>query len=94
MRIETATNQSVTKDFLGSILDSIAKNTSFNYSVVAVNRIKEQLGEEFKFLRSVHIKNRSIEVSNDINSVNKNKLRKFFIRIIKIIGPNYLKVRK
>ena len=85
-------NQIVTKNFFEVVLDIIAENTSTNYSIIAVNGIKERLSKQFKFLRNVHIKNSIIEVSDNINSVGKNELKKFFIKAINMMGPNYLKV--
>ena len=92
MKVENMSNQIVTKNFFGAVLDIIAENTSTNYSIVAVNGIKGQLSEQFKFLRNVYIKDSTIEVSDNINSVGKNELKRFFIEAINMMGPNYLKV--
>ena len=92
MKAENVSNQIVAKKFFGAVLDIIAENTSTNYSIVAMNGIKEQLSKQFKFLRNVHIRDSTIEVSGNINSVGKNELKKFFTKAINIMGPNYLKV--
>ena len=86
------TSQLVTKNFFEAVLDIIAENTSTNYSLIAVNGIKERLSKQFKFLRDVHLKKSIIEVSDNINSVGKNELKGFFIKSINMMGPNYLKV--
>ena len=92
MEVKKMTNQLVTKNFFEAVLDIIAENTSTNYSIIALNGIKEQLSKQFKFLRNVHISKSTIEVSSNINSVGKNELKMFFIESINMIGPNYLKV--
>ena len=92
MKIENMTNQVVTRDFFKATIDIIAENTSFSYSTLAINGIKKQLSGEFKFLENIHVKGRSVEVNESINSVGKNELKKFFTRIINLIGPNYLKL--
>ena len=92
MKFENMSNQIVTKKFFEVVLDIIAENTSTNYSIVAMNGIKEQLSKQFKFLRNVHIRKSTIEVSGNINSVGKNELKRFFIKAINMMGPNYLKV--
>ena len=86
------TNQLVTKDFFIATINIIAENTSFSYSAIAINGIKEQLSDDFKFSKSIHIKGHSVEVDNNINSVSKNELKKFFKKIVNLIGPNYLKI--
>lgn len=92
MKVENMSNQIVAKNFFEAVLDIIAENTSTNYSIVAMNGIKGQLSKQFKFLRNVHIRNSIIEVSGNINSVGKNELKRFFIKAINMMGPNYLKV--
>lgn len=92
MAIKNMTNQIVTKDFFKATMDIIAENTSFNYSALAINGIKRQLGKEFKFLKNIRIKGRSVDVDKSINSVGRNELRKFFTEVIDLIGPNYLKM--
>lgn len=92
MKISIMTNEIIVRNFLKAILDIIAENTSFNYSRIAINGIKNQLSKEFKFLKNINIKGKSIRVNTNINSIDKSELRKFFIIIIDMIGPNYLKV--
>jgi|SRR3989338_3390117 len=92
MEINNMTNQLVTKDFFIATMNIIAENTSFNYSTLAINGIKEQLSEDFKFSKSIRINGKSVEVDRSINSVSKNELKKFLKKIVNLIGPNYLKI--
>jgi len=92
MKIGSLTNQIITKDFLNATMDIIAENTSFKFSAIALNGIKGQLGKEFKFVKNIHIKEKSIEVDMGINYIKGNELKKFFNRTINMIGPNYLKL--
>ena len=86
------TNQYVTKDFFEKTIKIIAENTSYSYSTIALRGIKEKLSGEFKFLKNVRIRGRSVEVDKTINNVKKKELRNFFITVIGMIGPNYLKI--
>ena len=90
--MEDMTNQIVTKDFFEKIINIIAQNTSFSYSAIALNGIKEQLSNKFKFSKNISIKGRSVEVNKAIDNVGKKELRKFFTKVIDMIGPNYLKM--
>jgi len=90
--IENMTNQTVIRDFFKATIDIIAENTSRNYSVLAINGLKEQLEKEFKFSKNVHITGGSIKVDEAINSVGVKELNKFFTKIVDFIGPNYLKM--
>lgn len=92
MRTENITNQTVTKAFFKATRDIIAENTSFHYSVLAMNGLREQLCKEFKFLKNIHIKGKSVEVDKSINYVDEKELKKFFIKIVNLMGPNYLKM--
>ena len=92
MRAENITNQVVTKAFFKATRDIIAENTSLNYSALAMNGIREHLCKEFKFLKNVHIKGKSVEVDKSINSVDGEELIKFFIKVVNLMGPNYLKM--
>lgn len=92
MEINNMTNQLVTKDFFTATMNVIAENTSLNYSALAINGIKEQLSNDFKFSKGIRIKGHSVEVDSSINSVSKNELKKFFGKIVNLIGPNYLKI--
>ena len=92
MRTDNITNQVVTKAFFRATRDIIAENTSPHYSVFAMNGIREQLCKEFKFLKNIHIEVKSVEVDESINSVDGKKLKKFFIKVIDLMGPNYLKM--
>ena len=92
MKIENITNQIVTKSFFKATREIIAKNTSSHYSELAMNGITEQLGKEFKFLKNIRIIGKSIDVDESINSVSEKELKKFFMRIVNLIGPNYLKM--
>ena len=86
------TNRIVTKDFFEKTINIIAQNTSFSYSTIALNGIKEQLSNEFKFSKNIRIKGRSVEVNKAIDNVGKKELRKFFTKVINMAGPNYLKM--
>lgn len=86
------TNQIVTKAFFEATRDIIAKNTSSHYSELAMNGLRDKLDEEFKFLKNVHIKGKSIEVDKSINSVGEKELKKFFMTIVDLVGPDYLKI--
>ena len=57
-----------------------------------MNGIKEQLSNKFKFSKNISIKGRSVEVNKAIDNVGKKELRKFFTKVIDMIGPNYLKM--
>jgi len=92
MKIKNTTNQIVIGDFLKATMDIIAENTSFGYSAFAVNGLKERLSREFKFLKNIHIKGKSVEVDKNINSVGRKELRNFFKKIVNFMGPNYLKI--
>ena len=92
MKIENMTNQIVTINFLKTTMDIIAENTSRSYSAVVIDGIKEQLKEKFKFSKSIRIKGKSVEVNKAIDNVGKKELRKFFTKVIDMIGPNYLKM--
>lgn len=91
MKTGNMTNQIVTRDFLKATMEIIAKNTSSNYSKLAIIGVKEQLNHEFKFSKKIHIKNGLINIDRDINSIGGNELRKFFLEVIHIVGPKYLK---
>ena len=86
------TNQIVTKDFFEKTINIIAQNTSFSYSTIALNSIKGQISNKFKFSKNINIKGRSVEVNKAIDNVGKKELRKFFTKVIDMIGPNYLKM--
>ena len=86
------TNRIVTKDFFEKTINIIAQNTSFSYSTIALNGIKEQVSNEFKFSKNIRINGRSVDVNKTINNVSKKELRKFFTKVINMIGPNYLKI--
>ena len=86
------TNRIVTKDFFEKTINIIAQNTSFSYSTIALNGIKEQLSNKFKFSKNINIKGRSVEVNKAIDNVGKKELRKFFTKVIDMMGPNYLKM--
>lgn len=86
------TNRDVTKAFFKATQDIIAENTSSNYSAFAMNGMREQLCEEFKFLKSIHIKGKSIKVDKSINSVDGREMKKFFMKVVNLMGPNYLKM--
>jgi|TARA_B100001971_G_scaffold38646_1_gene33710 hypothetical protein len=92
MRVENMTNRDVTKAFFKATRDIIAENTSPHYSTLAMNGIRTQLCKEFKFLKSIHIKGKSVEVDNSINSVGGRELKRFFIKVVNLMGPNYLKM--
>ena len=86
------TNQIVTKDFYEKTINIIAQNTSFGYSTIALKGINQDLIKEFKFLKGIHIKGRSVEVNRTINNIEKNELRNLFRKVINLVGPNYLKI--
>ena len=86
------TNQYITKAFFKATRDIIAENTSPNYSGFAMNGIREQLCKEFKFLKNIHIRGKSVDVGESINSVDARELKKFFMKVINLMGPNYLKM--
>ena len=92
MKIENITNQDITKSFFKATRDIIAENTSPNYSGLAMNGLREQLCKEFKFLKNIHIKGKSVEVDESINSIGKKELKKFFMKVVNLMGPNYLKM--
>ena len=92
MKIENMTNQIVTINFFKTAMDIIAENTSRSYSAVVIAGVKEQLGEEFKFSKSIRIKGKLVEVDKTINNVDRKKLRNFYRKVIGMIGPNYLKI--
>jgi len=92
MKDGNLTNQIVTKAFFEATRDIIAKNTSSHYSEIAMNGIRDKLDEEFKFLKNIHIKEKSIDVDESINSVGEKELKKFFTTIVDLIGPDYLKI--
>ena len=86
------TNRIVTKDFFEKTINIIAQNTSFSYGTIALNGIKGQLSNKFKFSKNINIKGRTVEVNKAIDNVGKKELRKFFTKVIDMIGPNYLKM--
>jgi len=92
MKVKNITNQDVTKAFFEATGDIIAENTSSTYSKLAMNGIRQQLSKEFKFLKNIHIKGRTVDVDKSINSVGKNELKRFFAKIVNMMGPNYLKM--
>ena len=92
MKFENMTNQNVTKAFFEATRDIIAENTSPAYSEFAMNGVREQLSKEFKFLKNIRIKGQAIEVDRTINYIRKNELKRFFAKIVNMIGPNYLKM--
>ncbi|MCH8003206.1 MAG: hypothetical protein IH934_01120 [Nanoarchaeota archaeon] len=92
MKIKNMTNQIVTRDFFKTTMDIIAESTSRSYSAVVIEGVKEQLGEEFKFSKSIRIIGKSIEVDETINSVGEIQLRKFFTKVVNMMGANYLKM--
>ena len=86
------TNRIVTKDFFEKTINIIAQNTSFSYSAIALNGIKGQLSNKFKFSKNINIKGRTVEVNKAIDNVSKTELRKFFAKVIDMVGPNYIKM--
>jgi len=92
MKVENITNQIATKNFIKAIVEIIAENTSHNYSIFAMNSIKDKLGMEFKFSKNVYITGKLIEVDKAINAVSGKELNKFFTKIVDFVGPNYLKL--
>ncbi|MBW2976460.1 hypothetical protein KY347_03365 [Candidatus Woesearchaeota archaeon] len=89
---ENVTNRVIIKNFLEAARDIIAENTSFNYSVLAINGIKEQLSGEFKFLKKVYLRKGFVDVGPSINDINRKELKKFLVKAVERMGPDYLKV--
>ena len=92
MKTGNTTNQGVTRDFLKATMRIIAQNTSSNYSKLAIMGVKAQLNNEFEFSKNIHIKDGMVKVDKSINSISRDELRKFFIKVIDIVGPKYLKL--
>ena len=91
MKIKDVPNKIVVQTFLKAIIEIIAESTSSKYSLLVVNGIKDNLCHTFKFSKSIIIQNNSIEVGQDVNSVDKKELKDFFLEIIDMAGADYLK---
>ena len=91
MKIKDVPNKVIVQTFLKAIIEIIAESTSSKYSLLVVNGIKDRLCHTFKFSKSIRIQNNSIEVGQDVNSIDKKELKNFFLKIIDMAGADYLK---
>ncbi len=88
----TLTNQAVVVNFFNGIVDVLSKNTSKNYSLVVLGKIKKDLLAIYPFFKYVHFDSGKIKADPPINDIETHKIGKFCMEIIDILGPSLLKV--
>lgn len=86
------TTQDVVKDFLKSILVVIIKNSSKNYGLVIFQNMKKRLISDFPFLSLIKITDNTVKIDSRINTIDTKEIKKIFIEIMNIIGPDILKL--
>ena len=83
-------NKIITVEFFNSLMNVLAKNTSVNYSVIALEQIKKQQVQKYPFLKEIIFTPKGATVSTKINSVDIRSIGKMFNTLLEILGPNIL----
>ena len=91
MKTNDVPNKVVVQTFLKAIIEIIAQSTSSKYSLLVVNRITDKLSSSFSFSKSIRIQDNTIEIGQNVNSIDKKELKNFFSEIIDMAGADYLK---
>lgn len=86
------TNKSLAVNFFEVMRDVLSKNTSKDYSLVVLGKLKKELLHIYPFFEYVHFKNTGVMVDNKINEVHSTKIGKLFIKMIDILGASLLKM--
>ena len=86
------TNQEISAKFFDSIVDVLAKNTSKNYSLVVLGKMKKEMMQLYPFFKFVHFDSGKVKIEAKINETSSHKLGKLFMDIIEVLGPSLLKV--
>ena len=81
----------VFEDFLKSVLTVISKNSSQSYSIVIMNKLKEELAGEFPFLKWVELKGSTVQMDHRMDKVDTSEMGRLLNKIIDVLGPNMLR---
>ena len=86
------TTKEVTMKFFRVIFEVLSKNSSKKYAFVALKNMQKRLAKEFKFFKLIKIGGGKIVVHDAINSIGARNIKNLFIKIIDLLGPDFLKL--
>ena len=84
-------NQRVIKHFLEAICRVVSEGSSDTYAVMILKKFNKEVSSEFPFVKDMHLYSNRIEVSENINSVNKKAIGNYIKKLMNSLFSDLFK---